>query len=238
MKPDKAELGDVVIATKLICHDLKKIKDNSKPEYRGPHPEVSPRIEKFIQTAALNWKAPLKDPESKEVKIHRAAMLTGSVLLNSADAKQKLADEFPVASFRSSPKLTSICPIERSIVIIVFFICLRHLNGCKAKQTTALQYCKSEQIKATMVNRTRQNRFCTEAYRIGLLTLLLHIPDYFSYHLQSQVIFAPRHVPVSQEIRPPLPYLLGISPPREANLLGISLPFRNFAPPPIHILNF
>ena len=35
-----------------------------------------------------------------------------------------------------------------------------------------------------MVKRTRQNRFCTEAYRIGLLTLLRHIPDYFSYHLQ------------------------------------------------------
>ena len=97
MKPDKAELGDVVIATKLICHDLKKIKDNSKPEYRGPHPEVSPRMEKFIPTAALDWKAPLKDPESKKVKIHRAAMLTGSVLLDSADAKQKLADEFPDA---------------------------------------------------------------------------------------------------------------------------------------------
>jgi hypothetical protein len=46
-----------------------------------------------------------------------------------------------------------------------------------------------------MVKRTRQNRFCTEAYRIGLLTLLRHIPVYFSYHLQSEVIFAPRHVP-------------------------------------------
>jgi hypothetical protein len=29
------------------------------------------------------------------------------------------------------------------------------VNGCKAKQATALKYCKSEQIKATMVKRTR-----------------------------------------------------------------------------------
>jgi hypothetical protein len=69
------------------------------------------------------------------------------------------------------------------------------VNGCKAKQTTAIKYCKSEQIKATMVNRTRQNRFCTAAYQIGLLILLRHIPDYFSYHLQNEVIFAPQHVP-------------------------------------------
>jgi hypothetical protein len=62
------------------------------------------------------------------------------------------------------------------------------VNGCKAKQTTAIKYCKSEQIKATMLKHTRQNR-------ISLFTLLRHIPDYFSYHLQSGVIFAPRRVP-------------------------------------------
>jgi hypothetical protein len=66
---------------------------------------------------------------------------------------------------------------------------------CKAKQTPALKYRKNEQINATMVKHTRQNRFSTEAYRIGLFTLLRHMPDYFSYHLQSGVIFAPRRVP-------------------------------------------
>ena len=69
------------------------------------------------------------------------------------------------------------------------------VNGCKAKQTTAIKYCKSEQIKATMLKHTRQNQCCTEAYQIGLFTLIRHIPDYFSYHLQSGVIFAPRRVP-------------------------------------------
>ena len=42
------------------------------------------------------------------------------------------------------------------------------VNGCKAKQTTAIKYCKSEQIKATMLKLTRQNRCRTEAYQIGL----------------------------------------------------------------------
>jgi hypothetical protein len=72
------------------------------------------------------------------------------------------------------------------------------VNGCKGKQTTAPKYCKSGQIKATMVKRKRQKpAICTEAYRIGLLTLLRHMPDYFSYHLelQSGVIFTPRRVP-------------------------------------------
>jgi hypothetical protein len=56
------------------------------------------------------------------------------------------------------------------------------------------QYLRNTSI-GTTVKHTRQNRFCTEAYRISLFTLLRHIPDYFSYHLQSGVIFAPRCVP-------------------------------------------
>jgi nucleoside phosphorylase len=97
MKPDKVNLGDVVIATKLICHDLQKNTDNSKPEYRGGQPEMSRRMAKFIPNAAYGWKAPLEVPESKEVKIHRGPMLTGSVLLDSAVKKQKFADAFPDA---------------------------------------------------------------------------------------------------------------------------------------------
>ena len=37
--------------------------------------------------------------------------------------------------------------------------------------------------------------FWSGAYRITPITLLRHIPDYFSYHLQSGAIFAPRSVP-------------------------------------------
>jgi hypothetical protein len=66
------------------------------------------------------------------------------------------------------------------------------VNDCKAKQTTSIKYCKCEQTKATMLKHTRQNRL---GIRISLFTLLRHIPDYFSYHLQSGVIFAPRRVP-------------------------------------------
>ena len=43
--------------------------------------------------------------------------------------------------------------------------------------------------------KTYAPKFCTEAYRIGLLTLLRLIPDYYSYHLQSGVISTPNHVP-------------------------------------------
>jgi hypothetical protein len=33
------------------------------------------------------------------------------------------------------------------------------VSGCKVKQTTAIKYCKSDQIKVTMLKHTRQNRF-------------------------------------------------------------------------------
>ena len=62
----------------------------------------------------------------------------------------------------------------------LFFVFLI-VNDGKAKQMTALKYSKSEQIKATMVKRTRQNR-------IGLLILFRHIPEYY---LQSGVILLP-----------------------------------------------
>jgi hypothetical protein len=47
----------------------------------------------------------------------------------------------------------------------------------KAKQTTALKYCKYEQIKATMVKRTRQNRSIPDwpAYTASANTGLLFI---------------------------------------------------------------
>ena len=91
---------------------------------------------------------------------------------------------------RSNPKLTSIALNialyrKRKVNCYYRFLYLSSpeiVNGCKTKQITALKYCKSEQIKATMVKRTYQNRFCTEAYRIGLLdTLLRHIPSYFNF---------------------------------------------------------
>jgi hypothetical protein len=82
-----------------------------------------------------------------------------------------------------------------SFSLILYLYSAEIVNGCKAKQTTAIKYCKSEQINATMLKHIRQNRFCTEAYRISLFTLLRDIPDYFSYHLQSGVIFAARRVP-------------------------------------------
>jgi hypothetical protein len=90
-----------------------------------------------------------------------------------------------VASFRSNPKLTSISlnfslskAQSQCYYRFLYLSSPEIVHGCKAKQTTALKYCKSDQIKATMVKRTHQNqnKFCTEAYRIGLLTLLRHKP--------------------------------------------------------------
>jgi hypothetical protein len=84
-------------------------------------------------------------------------------------------------TFRSNPKLTSISlnfalskAKSQCYYRFLYLSSQEIVNGCKTKKTTALKYCKSEQIKATMVKRTRQNRFCTETYRIGLLTLLRH----------------------------------------------------------------
>ena len=57
LNPDKAQLGDVVISSKLTTD-----------HYKTP---VSRDVGNLVRSAAEGWKAPLENPEAQKVKVHR-----------------------------------------------------------------------------------------------------------------------------------------------------------------------
>ena len=57
LNPDKAQLGDVVISSKLTTD-----------HHRTP---VSRDLGNLVRSAADGWKAPLENPEAQKVKVHR-----------------------------------------------------------------------------------------------------------------------------------------------------------------------
>ena len=73
LNPDKAQLGDVVISSKLTTD-----------HYKTP---VSRDVCNLVRSAADGWKAPLENPEARKVKAHRnGEILSCSDLI---DAKQQ-----------------------------------------------------------------------------------------------------------------------------------------------------
>ena len=97
LRKDKIELGDVVISAKLSTYSDKKIIDDQE-QWCGHTLQVSRNIGDLIRSAADGWKAPLNDPEAREVKVHRdAEVLTGPELANSPKTSEELRKEFPGA---------------------------------------------------------------------------------------------------------------------------------------------
>ena len=97
LQKEQAQLGDVVIsATLLTCGDKKTV--NDKPQWDGRRLDVSAKIWCLIKSAADGWRPPLKDPEARDVKVHRnAEILSGVELVNSPNECEQLLDQFPEA---------------------------------------------------------------------------------------------------------------------------------------------
>lgn len=94
---NKVKLGDVVVSAKLITYasdrDLESgIQDRG---YRVPPCE---RILKLITSIAHGWKAPLKDPQQLQVKVHRdGVFLSGPKLVDNNERRQELVERYPEA---------------------------------------------------------------------------------------------------------------------------------------------
>ena len=98
LKKEKTKVGDVVISAKLTTYADKKT-INDRPQWRGNTLNVSKNIGDQIKYAADGWKPPLKDPESREVKVHRdAEVLTGPELENCPKESEELLKQFPEAT--------------------------------------------------------------------------------------------------------------------------------------------
>ena len=97
LQKEQAQLGDVVIsATLLTCGDKKTV--NDKPQWDGRRLDVSPKIGRLIKSAADGWRPPLKDAETRDVKVHcNAELLSGAELVNSPNECEQLLRQFPEA---------------------------------------------------------------------------------------------------------------------------------------------
>lgn len=98
LSPAKANLGDVVILTKLVTYAHKTITEEGVQD-RGIKAPVSRDFSLLIAHAADGWKAPLRDPSKHEVKVHRdCVMLSGPELVSAKKRCEELIRTYPDAT--------------------------------------------------------------------------------------------------------------------------------------------
>lgn len=94
---ETAKLGDVVISAKLSTFGDKKV-IHDQQQWDGRTLDVSRNFGSLIKSAADGWKAPLKNPDAQNVRVHRdAEILTGVEVVNSLEECKHLLRQFPRA---------------------------------------------------------------------------------------------------------------------------------------------
>ena len=97
LRREQTQLGDVVISGKLLTYGDKQIVGD-KPQWGGRKLDVSRNMGCLVKSAADGWQPPLKNPESRNVKVHcNAEILSGLELKNSPNECEDLLHQFPKA---------------------------------------------------------------------------------------------------------------------------------------------
>ena len=97
LRRKQIQLGDVVISGKLLTYGDKQIVGD-KPQWGGRKLDVSRNMGCLVKSAADGWQPPLKNPESRNVKVHcNAEILSGLELVNCPKECEKLLHKFPGA---------------------------------------------------------------------------------------------------------------------------------------------
>ena len=96
LKFDEVKLGDVVISVKLITYAPSKVTKNGIEE-RGVKVPLRRLLSKLILSAGEGWKAPLKDPKERKVKIHRGTFLSGPEVIDNNKRRKALIKRYPAA---------------------------------------------------------------------------------------------------------------------------------------------
>ena len=97
LNPAKAKLGDVVISAKISTYAHKEVTSDGE-EHRGVRANVSRHMGDLIRYAAVGWKAPLKSPGTREVKVHcNGEILSGPELVNCDVRREKLREKYETA---------------------------------------------------------------------------------------------------------------------------------------------
>ena len=97
LNPEKTKLGDVVVSAKLSTYASKVItskgeQSSNMRNYVGRH------FLDLIRYADHGWKAPLKSPEAREVKVHCGEFLSGPEQVSAGWRREELAKSYPVAT--------------------------------------------------------------------------------------------------------------------------------------------
>ena len=93
----KTKLGDVIVSAKLTTYAPKIVMDGQE-QSTGTRTVVSRRFLKLIRHVADGWKAPLKNPEVREVKVHSdGEILSGPEKIGVDGRRDELVNLYPQA---------------------------------------------------------------------------------------------------------------------------------------------
>ena len=94
LKEKKVKFGDVIISSKLATYAPTKVTKDEIIE-RGVRVPASPRLSKILRSADHGWKAPLKNPEELEVKVHKDGLvLSGPEVISSDKRRMELIKRY------------------------------------------------------------------------------------------------------------------------------------------------
>lgn len=97
LNPEKTKLGDVVVSAKLSTYASKVVTSKGE-QSTNMRSYVSRHFLDLIKYADHGWKAPLKSPEAREVKVHCGEILSGPEQVSAGWRREELAESYPVAT--------------------------------------------------------------------------------------------------------------------------------------------
>lgn len=98
LNQENSKLGDVVVSAKLTTYASKIVRPDNQEQSTGTRNLVSRRFLQLIRHVADGWKAPLKIPEEREVKVHRdGEFLSGPEKVCADWRSEELVRSYPQA---------------------------------------------------------------------------------------------------------------------------------------------
>lgn len=98
LNKEKTKLGDVVVSVKLTTYASKIVLRDNQEQSTGTRNLVSPRFLQLIRYVADGWKAPLKIPAEREVKVHsNGEFLSGPEKVSAERRREELVRSHPQA---------------------------------------------------------------------------------------------------------------------------------------------
>ena len=97
LKEKEVKFGDVIISSKLATFAPTKVTGDGIIE-RGVRVPASPLLSGILRYADYGWKAPLKNSEDLEVKVHKYdLLLSGPEVVSSDERRKELIKRYPNA---------------------------------------------------------------------------------------------------------------------------------------------